>query len=193
MRRIVLTIAVVLSPRSSCDGISPRSPRPDHVADQSRVVRHPHGGGVPVADVLNRGLLQERAVERGGPLPEARGSHLVDVESRNENDAGPLADSRLVRDGGIAANIVRREVGREAASYHPVRGDWPRRCVLRLALRHAVSGLCHGKQSLLVRRRALDSEDAARPAPVAPSEEGDARLLGQPSGPQTASSNPSSL
>ncbi len=64
---------------------------------------------VPIANVLDQRLLQERAVARSGSVPEAaRGrARLVDVEGRDTDDARTMADSRLVWVGWNAADIVR--------------------------------------------------------------------------------------
>jgi hypothetical protein len=65
--------------------------------------------------VLDHGLLQERAVKSGGPLPKARPPRVVDVEGRHADDAGTVADHRLVRVGRLASHIVRRHLMRALA------------------------------------------------------------------------------
>jgi hypothetical protein len=86
--------------------------------DEGRIVlaadENSHGGGVASTDVLDHRLLQERAVERGGPLPEARESHRLDVEGGDSNDAGTVADHRLLRLLRVAANVVRRHINMRA-------------------------------------------------------------------------------
>jgi len=61
------------------------------------------------AEVLDHRLLQEWALQRCGPLPEATEwrSRLVDVEGRDEDDTRALADRRLVRLLRDVANVFR--------------------------------------------------------------------------------------
>ncbi len=58
--------------------------------------------------MLDHRLLQERAVARGGPLPEApkERASLLDVEGRDAHNAGPVAHRRLVWGGRDLANVV---------------------------------------------------------------------------------------
>lgn len=67
--------------------------------------------------MLDHRLLQERTVECRWPVREAteRRAGFVDVEGRDEDDAGAVADHRLMRIGGNAAHVIRRHLGRHAA------------------------------------------------------------------------------
>ena len=62
--------------------------------------------------MLDHRLLQERSVARVWFVPEAAcgRARLVDVEGRDTDDAGTVADRRLVWVGWDAPNVVRREI-----------------------------------------------------------------------------------
>ena len=62
--------------------------------------------------MLDQRLLQEREVARGWSVPETAygGTCLLDVEGRDTDDAGTVADRRLVWVGWDAPNVVRREI-----------------------------------------------------------------------------------
>ena len=101
----------------ACGGISPCPSCPNHVSGQRRVICPSDCRRLARADVLDHRLLQERSVARGGPVPEAteRRPGVVDVEGRHADDAGTVADHRLVRVRRKASNLIRGPLGLHAA------------------------------------------------------------------------------
>jgi hypothetical protein len=101
-------------PRSghSDDSRGPRPPRLGDVPDRRSLVCAPDRVGVAIENVLNHRLLQERCVARGWPVPEAAcpWACLVDVEGRYADNAGAVADRRLVRVGSNTENVLRRAI-----------------------------------------------------------------------------------
>src|SRR5439155_23679805 len=88
------------------------------------------------ADLLDRGLVQERALARARALSEAslRRSRLLDVEGRDPNDSRALGHHRLVRLVRFTANVLRGPLA-QAAYVSARRTSAPRACKRRTRFR----------------------------------------------------------
>jgi hypothetical protein len=188
-------------PRPACDRIGSRSSCPRHVSSQRRVIRQADGGGLASSDVLHHGLLPERPIARPRSLPEAskRRSRLLDMESRDEDNAGTPFNCRFVRFRRVGTDVVCDQVDRrtDAAAKQARRFRRPRSpcgryrgggCARGDSLGVRTSSIFGGAR---LRRRTLDGEDARGSATASSASRHDDRVprlvaRGQPVCPQRA-------